>query len=862
MLPESALPAYEQEIDHAGLIRGWDVKSLARGRAIYQQICQNCHGDLNVPGTLPTSLRFGQGVFQHGNDPYTIYQTLTRGWRLMLPQVDLVPQEKYDVIHYLREYFLKEHNRAQWFEVTPAYLAGLPQGSSHGPAPVKREPWREMDYGSFLIGTFEIMSPGRREAKRPAGSPPDYVAPDANLAYKAIALRLDPGPGGVAAGSTWLAFEHDTLRVAGVWTGEGFIDWHAINFDGQHVVRPRTIGTLLAETGDVPGWANPATGKFDDPRLRGLDQRPYGPLPQAWGRYRGLYRQGARTVVSYTVGDAAVLEGYALTAGGRPTVVRTLNVGISSRDLAVRLGNAGTPITLRAPAGVTQQTEAGFEVVHIPARLTPLRLAAAYGQPAAEVPEPADLTPFTYGGPASWPEKIETAVIRGPTGGPLVADSLALPARAANPLKSWMRTTGLDFVPGADAALVCTWDGEVWRVDGIAGDHATVTWRRIAAGLFQPLGLKIVHGEIFVSCRDQIVHLRDLNGDGEADFYACFNSDHQVTEHFHEFAMGLQADDAGNFYYAKSARHARTALVPQHGTLLKVSADGARTEILANGFRAANGVCLNPDGSFIVTDQEGFWMPMNRINWVKPGGFYGNMWSYGAPADARDAAMLPPLTWIDKQFDRSPAELLWVPAGVWGPLQGKLLNLSYGRGFIEVVPFETIGGLQQGGVAVLPLPEFPTGIMRGRFLPGSGQLFVCGMSAWATDQLHMPGGFYRISATGKPLHVPVGLHARQGSLEITFSDPLDPASIGEGAKLSVTTWSLHRSEKYGSPRQNVKQLKIAGTTLSPDGRTLRLALPEIEPVWQMEVRYDLKGPRGEAVTGTFENTIHRLGAGP
>ncbi len=27
--------------------------------------------------------------------------------------------------------------------------------------------------------------------------------------------------------------------------------------------------------------------------------------------------------------------------------------------------------------------------------------------------------------------------------------------------------------------------------------------------------------------------------------YDCFNSDHQVTEHFHEFAMGLQRDGEG-----------------------------------------------------------------------------------------------------------------------------------------------------------------------------------------------------------------------------------------------------------------------------------------------------------------------------
>ena len=85
---------------------------------------------------------------------------------------------------------------------------------------------------------------------------------------------------------------------------------------------------------------------------------------------------------------------------------------------------------------------------------------------------------------------------------------------------------------------------------------------------------------------DQIVRLVDLN-DEETDFYEAFNSDHQVTEHFHEFAMGLQTDEQGNFYYAKSARHARPQLVPHHGTLImRVTADGSSSEALAHGFRA------------------------------------------------------------------------------------------------------------------------------------------------------------------------------------------------------------------------------------------------------------------------------------
>ena len=35
---------------------------------------------------------------------------------------------------------------------------------------------------------------------------------------------------------------------------------------------------------------------------------------------------------------------------------------------------------------------------------------------------------------------------------------------------------------------------------------------------------------------------------------------------------------------------------------------------------------------------------------------------------AADAAMEQPLCWITNQFDRSPGELLWVPAGRWGAL--------------------------------------------------------------------------------------------------------------------------------------------------------------------------------------------------
>ena len=266
-----------------------------------------------------------------------------------------------------------------------------------------------------------------------------------------------------------------------------------------------------------------------------------------------------------------------------------------------------------------------------------------------------------------------------------------------------------------------------------------------------------------------------MNGDGETDFYENFNSDHQVTEHFHEFAMGLQTDSAGNFYYTKAARHGLPALVPHHGTLLRVSRDGGRTDILATGFRAPNGVCVNPDGTFFVTDQEGFWLPKNRINWVKPGSFHGNMWGYHGVTDTSDAAMEPPVCWITNSFDRSPGEIVRVEGNGWGPLEGSLLNLSYGYGKIFIVLCERVGEKMQGGMATLPIPQFPTGIMRGRFHPGDGQFYTCGMYAWAGNQTQ-PGGFYRVRYTGKPLVVPVGLAARRDGMAITFTGALDRSS--------------------------------------------------------------------------------------
>jgi hypothetical protein len=753
-----------------------------------------------------------------------------------------------------------------------------------------------MNYGPFFSASIEI-EPG-------------------NIANKGIAIRLDPGPGGIAKGREFVLFDTDTLRCAAAWTGKEFIDWRNVALDSQHEAHPAIRGQLLFSNADAPGWSDPS-GKFEDQRLAGRDGNRYGPLPRAWAHWNGHYVHGDRVVLSYAVGEAEVLESPGTEGADQQRIfTRTINVGPRRGELVLQVAkqsqgrpqiqrvenasrawalggfvllNAGEPggsstnVTRPAVTAVAAigsmpgaqwlTADTGDLRLRLPVGQSALRLKILYAaignsgdreqfvKACTESSPPVDLAQFTKGGPAHWNERVTTGLEPlGKTDGPYVVESISVPA--VNPYRSWMRLGGFDFFKNGRRAAVCTWQGDVWLVDGLAPDLDRFTWQRIASGMFQPLGLKIVDETIYVTCRDQITILRDFNRDGETDFYQCFNHDAQVTEHFHEFAMDLQTDQNGDFYYAKAGRHAKDALVPHHGTLLKVSRDGSRTEIVASGFRAPNGVCVNPDGTFILSDQEGHWTPANRINLVKPGGFYGYMMGYHEGRIPDDFE--PPVLWIHKSMDRSPAQQLWVTSRQWGPLEGALLNLSYGTGRVFELMLDRVGDVVQGAMVALPIAEMPTGIMRGRFHPLDGQLYVAGLFAWAGNKTK-PGGFYRIRYTGKPLHLPVALRATRQGITIQFSDALNPVTADAG-NFSVRRWSYRRTEKYGSQDYKMSRkdavgrdsVEVSAVKLSEDGKTLHLEIADMQPAMQMEIKYRLVFAGGVETSHVIQNTIHAL----
>ncbi len=734
--------------------------------------------------------------------------------------------------------------------------------------PAQELKWDKTDLGPFHTGCFKI---------------------NGQVTAKGIAIKV-----GDKEHPATVLFDPELLRVSAAWTG-GFIKF------------PRGRGGLegqIAADGEVkfstpylPGWSTGEIG--DDPR-----DKHQGHLPAEVAKYRGLYVNGDKVVLSYAVGKTAVLEmPGAEVKDGALILSRTLMLG-AGPAVTMLLGGPGAELltTVDGTASTkVEMTADGKAVLRIPARqqATALRVLFATGKQgetlrleSSKAPMP-DLVALCKGGPAHWGAAVETQGKLGSGDGPYVVDEITAPDD--NPYGSWLRFGGHDFFPNGDAAVVNI-SGDVWLVSGLDAKLEKVKWKRVATGLFQPLGCKVVDGKIYVLGRDQITRLHDLNGDGEADYYECFNNDCVVTDNYHEFALDLQTDSAGNFYYGKGSPWEPTNTSPDQGTLIRISKDGTKKETVANGLRAPNGLGMGPKDFLTCSENQGHWMPANKINIIKPGGFYGmtpaahktihfkaadgtefdanpsseearkefktNFWG-NAQAPLPTAGFDQPLVWLPQNVDNSPGGEVWVNGGKWGSWEGRMLHLSYGHCLLYGVTMETVDGVAQGAVVKFPF-KFPSGIMRGRFGPKDGQLYVTGLNVWQSDAAKF-GCFSRVRYTGAAVTMPVELHTLKDGVQLTFTNALDAASASDPQNYDLTRWNYKWTGQYGSDDFKVSDgtkgkdaVPVEKATLSPDKKTLTLTLPDMRPAMTLRLKFKIQSAEGKPVEQEIHSTIHRV----
>ncbi|MBI4658036.1 MAG: hypothetical protein HY735_04155 [Verrucomicrobia bacterium] len=687
--------------------------------------------------------------------------------------------------------------------------------------------WNRTDVGQFLASNLEFSG---------------------NRVPKGLTIKV----GEMNEGA--VCFDTGSCAWRAAWTG-GFLRFDPARFGLIHA--PRIAGDMMITSPSGAGWAGMPT----------------------W--YNGLHQHGKRVVLEYRVDNARVLDSPWLeTRDELKVFIRSIELAPHPAELKLIVAaagegelpatapsqgraviNLGTKVLAVSVLGVqvSLANENGKLVLRFPAHDAPLRaklllwagdkkLLPRFDEFAIAASKIENLTALLEPGPGRWWPELQTQGQRGLDTDFLAVDTLTVPYD--NPWSALMFLAGVDFTPNG-AAYVCSIHGDVWRVTGIDDSLRNLRWKRYATGLFQPLGLKVRDGEVFVLGRDQITRLHDLNADGEADFYENF-SNLIDTAPGHNYVTCLENDVAGNFYY-----------VDPRG-VHRISPDGRSNTTLAAGFRNPNGLGVSPDGSIVtVAPQQGEWTPSSALCEVKLGGYYG----YGGPRVTADRPLGydAPLCWIPHSVDNSSGSQVWVPADRWGPLSGQMLHLLWGRCGLMLVLRDVVDGVAQG--AVVPLPgRFLSGPNRGSFNPSDGHLYVAGSTGWQTSAVK-DGALQRIRYTAKPARLPIRWHAQANGLALTFTEPLERSAAEDPGSYALHRWNYRYARSYGSKdwsvvdpqREGRDEVALTSARLLADGKSVFLEVPDLRSVMQMEVKYNLNAADGKPLRSQLWLTLNRLG---
>ncbi len=149
---------------------------------------------------------------------------------------------------------------------------------------------------------------------------------------------------------------------------------------------------------------------------------------------------------------------------------------------------------------------------------------------------------------------------------------------------------------------------------------------------------------------------------------------------------------------------------------------------------------------------------------------------------------------------------------------------------------EEVNGRHQG--AVFP---FRRGLASGviRVAWGSDRSLMVGMSDRGWQSLGAePYGLQRVLWTGAMPFEVHEMRAKSDGFELTFTQPVDPASAADPASYSLQSYTYELHASYGSAEMDQRDLRVTGATVAPDARSVHLTVPDLRAGYVHELHLE------------------------
>ncbi len=401
-----------------------------------------------------------------------------------------------------------------------------------------------------------------------------------------------------------------------------------------------------------------------------------------------------------------------------------------------------------------------------------------------------------------------------------------------------------------------------------ATNPADITVTPIAGNLYEPTGLCMVDGVLYVAHRKAVTRLLDNDGDGFLETHETVGEGWEGWN-YHQFAFGLVYKD-GLFYTALSTamappgwegmEHNAGPNGPMRGGIVEIDPATGDTRVIAGGTRTPNGLGLTTDGALIYLDNQGTWMPANQLSEIIPGRFYGHYnWTRfvpklgdrfpngGHPSEFADRPRTPATVLMPQnEVNNSPTQPLAIEHG---PYKGQLLVGELTAGGVRRVALERIDGQLQGALFRFT-QGLESGVNRMAWGP-DGSLYVGGIGAggnwnWRGTQF----GLQRLTPNGRSVFEMHTVTAMHDGLRVAFTHPVDPAWLADPANYLVRSWTYRPSGDYGGPKVDDRSHQVLRAAASEDGLTVHLTIEGIEAGRCYHLRTDPVNAAGEAIWST------------
>lgn len=670
--------------------------------------------------------------------------------------------------------------------------------------------------------------------------------PENNLTPRGVVIRLNE--------DSYIAYDTDLCRMAVAWSG-GFLTEESLASMSYHHPKkkkgggqkklPSIIGIPFSANPLCPGVQAGHQPIFQDPRPAGIEPKEIGrgALPEGMARWVSATVLGERVMLTYEIGDTKIDEIPASL--GEDAMVRYFQV--SAHDGVTLMLGSGACEVIDAPSESELKKRNGINYLVIKKSKDQKEFAVIQSAKEFQGKRPKGRAPEAWRDvSAHWPHPVQTKGVISSDTSDYVVDSIALPTE--NPERRNIRPIDIAFSSDGSFAVVVTFDGDLWKVRGLEGDLQKILWQRIASGLHEPSSVRIRDGEIFVFGRNGLTKVTRHKG---KLVYENHCSDFWQSAETRDFAHSLSIDEQGDFFISKGGQ--QNDWPSKHsGRALKISRDGKEVHVVSSGLRNAYlGIRPGTDELY-ASDQQGHWVPATPIHRIEKGGYYG--FEPAAPWNEPEPEITPPLCWIPHTIAGSGLGVIWADQKRFGPLSDSLVYLDFRRpGILRTYLHD-----RDGQAASVPMQtEFDFPLLKGAVNPADGQLYLVGFQIWGTNSEAIRG-MARLRYTGAPSVLPQRIAAGKHGVTLSFDQPLDP-SFGT---ITARRWNYQRSATYGSGhyqpdgKAGEELLPVSDVVYSADRRSILVATPELEPVDQLAVSYELKTASGDSISNVAYLTLH------